>query len=98
MENIGAGIERYVWSVHGQKSVRLQGMSLLFILKTGSAGLLKDKKRCKMVRDEKCVMCDSGAGKDVEHLMVMCVEFERDQWVLTDEVSKIVGTVVAGGI
>ena len=49
-----------------QDSVRL-----LFILRTGSIGLL-DKKRCKVVIDESCVMCDSGAGEDVEHLLV-CV-------------------------
>ena len=40
-------------------------------------------------------MCESGAGVDVDHLLVVCGGFERDQWVLADEVSKI---VVAGGI
>ena len=34
-------------------------------------------------------MCDSGAGKDLEHLLVTCMEFERDQWVLADEVSML---------
>ena len=66
-------------------------MRLLFRLKTGSAGLLEDKKRCKMNIDGRCVMCGSGAGEDVEHLLVTCGEFERDQWVLADEVSRIVG-------
>ena len=37
-------------------------------------------------------MCESGAGEDVEHLLVTCGEFERGQWVLADEVSRIVGT------
>ena len=27
------------------------------------------------------VMCESGAGKDVEHFIVTCGEFERDRWV-----------------
>ena len=40
----------------GQKVVRL-----LLRLITGSAGL-GDKKRCKMIIDERCVMCESGAG------------------------------------
>ena len=35
-----------------------------------------------MIIDERCVMCESGAGDDVEHLLVMCGEFERDRWVL----------------
>ena len=51
-------------------------MKLLFRLRTGSAGLLEDKKRCKLIIDEKCVMC--GAGGDGEHLLVTCEEFERD--------------------
>ena len=31
-----------------------------------------------MIIDERCVMCESGAGEDVEHLLVTCGEFERD--------------------
>ena len=34
-------------------------MRLLFRLRTDSAGLLEDKKRCKMIIDERCVMCES---------------------------------------
>ncbi len=37
-------------------------------------------------------MCNSGAGEDMEHLLVTCGEFERDQWGLIDEASRIVGT------
>ena len=37
-------VERYVRLVQGQESVRL-----LFRLRTGSAGLLEDKKRCRIV-------------------------------------------------
>ena len=39
--------------VQGQESVRL-----LFRLRTGSAGLLGDKKRCRMVSDERCVIVE----------------------------------------
>ena len=35
-------------------------------------------------------MCERRAEEDVEHLLVTG-EFERDQWVLADEVSRIVG-------
>ena len=43
----GAGMERY-GSVKSQEGVRL-----LFRLRTGSAGLLEDKNRCKMIRNER---------------------------------------------
>ena len=46
-------------SIQGQESVRL-----LFRLRTGSAGLLEDKKSCRMVSDERRVMCDSGVVED----------------------------------
>ena len=65
-------------------------MRLLFVLRTGSPRLLEDKKRCKFIIDERCVMCESGVGEDVEHLLVTCGEFERDRQVLEDEVSRIV--------
>ena len=35
-----------------------------------------------MIKDEWCIMCESGAEKDFEQLLVTCGEFERDQWVL----------------
>ena len=70
--------------MQGKKVVRL-----LFRQMTAAAGLLENK-RCKMIIDKRCVMCECGAGEDVEHLLVMCGEFERDQWELLDEVSRIV--------
>ena len=70
-------VERYVRLVQGQESVRL-----LFRLRTGSAGLLADKKRCRIVSDERCEMCDSGVGEDMAHLLVSSGEFERDRVVL----------------
>ena len=36
-------------------------------------------------------MCDSGAGEDVENLLVICGKFERDWWVVMDEMSRIIG-------
>ena len=59
--------------MQGEEVVRL-----LFRLGTSSAGLLEDKKRCEMITDERCVMCASGKGEDVENFLVMC---ERDRWV-----------------
>ena len=50
----------------GQESVRL-----LFRLRTVSVGLLEDKKRCRMVSDERCVMCDSGVEEDMARLREM---------------------------
>ena len=73
-------------SVQGQESVRL-----LFRMSTGSAGLLEDKKRCRMVSDESCVMCDSGVGKDVDYFLVGYRKFERDRLELLDDVCRIVG-------
>ena len=49
--------ERYMRSVQDQESV-----GLLFGLRTSSAWFLEDKKRCRVVSDERCVMCDSGVG------------------------------------
>ena len=65
----------------------LKGVKLLFRLGAGSARFLVDKKICKMIIDEKCIMRDNGAG-DVEHLLVTCGEF--DWWVLADDLSRIV--------
>ena len=45
----------------------------------------------KMIIDKRCVMCESGAGEGVEHLLVTYGEFGRDRWVLVIEVSRIVG-------
>ena len=80
------GVERYVRSVLGQESVRL-----VFRLRTGSAELLEAKKRCRMVSDRRCAICDSGVGEDVAHFLVDCGEFVRDQLVLLDDVVDLWG-------
>ena len=84
----GAGVARYLKSVQGQEVVTL--VRLLFRLRTGLAYLLEVKKGCKIIINGRCVMCESGAG-DVEHLLVTCGKFERDRWVLADDVRRIVG-------
>ena len=61
---------------------------MLFRLRTSSAVLLEDKKRCRMVRDERCVICDSGVGEDVAHFLVGYGDFERDRQVLLDDVCR----------
>ena len=73
-------------SVHDQEIVRL-----IFRLRTGSAGLYEDKKRCRMVSVERCVICDSRVGKNVDHFLVDCGEFGRYHLVLIDDVCRIVG-------
>ena len=55
-------------------------MRLLFRLRTGSAGLLEDKKRCRMVSDKKCEMCDSGVGVDVAHFLVVWENLREVSW------------------
>ena len=42
----------------------------MFRLRTGSAWLLEDKKRCRMVSDERCEICDSRVGEDVAHFLL----------------------------
>ena len=48
---------RDVWLVLGQENMRL------FSLRTGSPGLLENKKRCRIVSNESHVMCDCGIGR-----------------------------------
>ena len=50
-------------------------MALLFRFGTGSAGLLEDKKRCRMISDEMYVMCDSRVREGVAHFLMGCGEF-----------------------
>ena len=52
---------------------------LLFRQRIDSAGLLEENKRYKIIIDERCVICGSDAGEDVEPLLVTCGKFERDQ-------------------
>ena len=65
---------RDVGALQGQESARV------FWLRTGSPGLLEDKKRCRMVRDERCVICDSGVGEDVAHFLMGCGDLREISW------------------
>ncbi len=47
------------------------GVARLCRLRTDSSWWLEEKKRCKMIIDERWVMCGSGAGEDVTYLLVM---------------------------
>ena len=62
-------VEEYV-KVLDSYAVRLR-----FRLRTGTAGLLVDKKRCGMHKDSRCVMCDSKEVEDLGHFLVDCEEF-----------------------
>ena len=82
-----AGLEEYTRSLVGQEEVRLR-----FRLRTGSAGLFEDKKRCRMCDDERCVLCNSGEVEDVEHFLVRCEEFRWERRVLLEKIRQIEGT------
>ena len=45
------GVEKYVASWEGHEAIRLR-----FRQRTGSAGLLEDKRRCRLCVDERCVL------------------------------------------
>ena len=60
-----AGLEQYTRSSVGHEELRLR-----FRLRTGSAGLFEDKKRCRMCTDDRCVLCDSGEVEDFKHFLV----------------------------
>ena len=51
-----AGLEQYTRSSVGHEELRIR-----FQLRTGSAGLFKDKKWCRMCTDDRCVLCAWGS-------------------------------------
>ncbi|SMN01538.1 hypothetical protein SPONN_2617 [uncultured Candidatus Thioglobus sp.] len=62
-----------------------------FRLRTGSAGLMEDKMRCKMRSDARCVLCDDGVVEDIQHFLIGCVEFEGGRRELVEKIGGIVG-------
>ena len=78
--------ERYIDSSLGQEAVRCR-----FRLRTGSAGLFEDKKRCRMTEDERCILCGSGEVEDVEHFLVRCNEFQGEREELLERVGEVEG-------
>ena len=47
------GLETYIRSSQGQEAIRCR-----FRMRSGTAGLFADKKRCGLCEDDRCVMCD----------------------------------------
>ena len=82
-----AGLEQYTRSSVGHEGVRLR-----FRLRTGSAGLFEDKKRCRMCTDDRCVLCDSGEVEDVKHFLVRCEEFSWERQRLVERIGRMEGT------
>ena len=41
-----------------------------------SAGLFEDKKWCRMVEEDRCVLCNGGKVEDVKHFVL---KFEQDR-------------------
>ena len=73
-------------------------LRLWFQLRTGSAGLLEDKKRCGMCTDDRCVLRDSGEVEDVKHFLVRCEEFSWERWRLLERIgiTRVVRGVLEG--
>ena len=46
---------------------------------------MRDKKRCRMCDDLRCVLCNSGKVEDVEHFLVRCEEFRWGETGLVRE-------------
>ncbi len=68
------GVGRYLGSLVGHEAVRRR-----FRLRTVSAGLLTDKKRCRLCEDGRCVLCDREEEEDVCHFVLKCEEFAMDR-------------------
>ena len=61
-------------------------------LRSGSAGLFEDKKRCRMVEEDRCVLCNRGKVEDViKHFVLECEEFDQDRCRLLERIKGIVG-------
>ena len=55
-------------------------VQLRFRLRSGSGGLFEDKKRCRMVEEERCVLCNGGKVEDVKHFVLECEEIDVSFW------------------
>ncbi len=80
------GTETYTRVAVGHEAARLR-----FRLRTGSAGLLQDKKRCRMCEDRRCVLCDRLEEEDVGHFVLRCEEFGQERRCLLQSIGGIVG-------
>lgn len=61
------------WVTVGHEAVRLT-----FRLGTKLAGFLEEKKRCRIAKEERCVLCDQEEVEDVVHFLLGCEELEND--------------------
>ncbi len=89
MVNEDAVLKQYVRLIVGKESLRLR-----FRLRIGSAGLMVDKKRCRMSVDGRCVPCNSGEAEDVGHISKRCEEFASERKRLLDKINQVEGTEV----
>ena len=80
-------LDEYTKTLVSQEGVRLR-----FRLKTGSAGLFEDKKRCRMCEDERCVLCNSSEVEDVEHFLARCEEFRWKKQDMLEKIRQMEGT------
>ena len=69
---------------------------MLFRPRTNSAGLLEDKKRCRMDSDERRIMCDSRVGDDMTYFLVGCGKLERDPPMRLEDGQNCGGQSVVG--
>ena len=74
-------LENYIGSSQGQEAVRCW-----FRMRSGTAGLFADKKRCGLCEEDRCVLCDREEVEDVLHFLVLCDEFE---WERQKELKRI---------
>ena len=63
-------------------------------MKSGTAGLFADKKRCGLCGDDRCVMCYREGVENVLHSLVLCEEFEWERQELLRRIGDIEGSDV----
>ena len=81
------GPEKCVGSWESHVAVQLR-----FRLGSGSAGLFEDKTRCKMMQEDRCVLCNGGNVENVKHFVLECEEFDQDRCRLLERIKRIVGS------
>ena len=57
-------------------------------------GLFEDKKRCGMVEEDRCVLCNGWKVEDVKHFVLECEEFDQDRCRLLERIKGIVGAEI----
>ena len=80
-------LENYIGSSQGQEPIRCW-----FRMRSGTAGLFADKKRCGLCEEDRCVLCDREEVEDVLHFLVLCDEFEWERQRLLKRIGDIEGS------